>query len=42
MKVAGSNASPEFDDCRKLAKQSGVPLRQVIAEAQAAWWKQRP
>ncbi len=40
MKVAGSSASPEFDDCRELAKRAGVPLRQVLAEAQAVWFTQ--
>lgn len=42
MKVSGSAASPEFDDCRKLALQAGVPLRQIIAEANQAWFNQKP
>jgi uncharacterized protein (TIGR00299 family) protein len=29
-------AAPEFDDCRRLAKQAGVPVRTVLAEAAAA------
>ena len=29
-------ASPEYDDCARLAAQAGVPLREVMAAAQAA------
>jgi uncharacterized protein (DUF111 family) len=29
-------ATPEFDDCRKLALAAGVPVRRVVAEANAA------
>lgn len=29
-------ASPEYDDCARLASQAGVPLREVMAAAQAA------
>jgi uncharacterized protein (TIGR00299 family) protein len=29
-------ASPEFDDCRRLAHRAGVPVRTVLAEAAAA------
>jgi uncharacterized protein (TIGR00299 family) protein len=32
--LAGSvNAAPEFEDCRRLAQQAGVPLKQVMALA---------
>jgi uncharacterized protein (TIGR00299 family) protein len=31
------NAAPEFDDCQRLATQSGVPVKQVYAAAIAAW-----
>jgi uncharacterized protein (TIGR00299 family) protein len=31
------NAAPEFEDCRALAEQAGVPLKQVQAAAVAAW-----
>ena len=31
------NAAPEFEDCRKLAEEAGVPLKQVQAVALAAW-----
>jgi pyridinium-3,5-bisthiocarboxylic acid mononucleotide nickel chelatase len=30
------DASPEFDDCRRLADQAGVPVRTVLTEAAAA------
>ena len=32
--------TPEYDDCRKLAHERGVPLRIVIAEANEAFQKQ--
>ncbi len=28
-----ANASPEYEDCRKLAAQHTVPLKQVMQEA---------
>jgi uncharacterized protein (TIGR00299 family) protein len=31
------NAQPEFEDCRRLASERGVPVKDVIAEALAAW-----
>ena len=38
MKVAGEGSyAPEFEDCRKLAQNAGVPLKQVIAEANLAY-----
>jgi pyridinium-3,5-bisthiocarboxylic acid mononucleotide nickel chelatase len=30
------SATPEYDDCRELAEQNGVPLKQVIEAAKAA------
>jgi hypothetical protein len=39
MKVAAGGASPEYEDCRRIALEKGVPLRQVQAEASAAWLK---
>jgi hypothetical protein len=33
--------TPEYDDCRALAQQFGIPLRAVIAEANEAFAKQR-
>lgn len=31
------NVAPEFDDCQRLAREKSVPLKQVIAAAQAAY-----
>jgi len=33
------NAAPEFDDCRRLAEERAVPLKQVMIAAQAAYLK---
>ncbi|HEX3744090.1 MAG TPA: nickel pincer cofactor biosynthesis protein LarC [Bryobacteraceae bacterium] len=42
MKVAGDGAyAPEYDDCRKLAQESGIALKQIIAEANYAYMKSR-
>jgi uncharacterized protein (DUF111 family) len=30
------NVAPEYEDCRRLAMEKGVPLKQVIIAAQAA------
>jgi pyridinium-3,5-bisthiocarboxylic acid mononucleotide nickel chelatase len=40
MKV-GENGSfaPEYEDCRKLARESGIPLKQILAEASLAYLK---
>ncbi|HEU0123513.1 MAG TPA: nickel pincer cofactor biosynthesis protein LarC [Bryobacteraceae bacterium] len=40
MKVTAQGASPEYDDCRKLAAEQEVPLKKVLAEAQFAYWKE--
>ncbi len=38
IKVAGDGAfAPEFEDCRRLALASGVPLKQILAEASFAY-----
>jgi len=40
IKVSNSGSfSPEYEDCRKLAVEAGVPLRQIMAEANQAYWK---
>jgi uncharacterized protein (TIGR00299 family) protein len=31
------NAAPEFDDCRRLAEEKKVPIKEVIAAALSAW-----
>ncbi|MBM3784810.1 MAG: nickel pincer cofactor biosynthesis protein LarC [Acidobacteria bacterium] len=40
MKVSPQGASPEYDDCRALAEAAGVPLKQILAEAQYAYLKE--
>ena len=35
------NAVPEFDDCLRIAETTGRPLKDVQAEALAAWVGQR-
>jgi uncharacterized protein (DUF111 family) len=47
MKVArdGSqvrNFAPEYEDCRRLAREKGVPLKEVIQKANFAFLKQNP
>lgn len=38
VKVSGDGSfSPEYDDCRKLALSAGVPLKQILAEANFAY-----
>ena len=42
MKVAGHGGyAPEYEDCRKLAMASGLPLRQIVAEANHEYLKNR-
>jgi pyridinium-3,5-bisthiocarboxylic acid mononucleotide nickel chelatase len=31
------HAQPEFEDCRRLSSERGVPVKEVLAEAAAAW-----
>lgn len=44
MKIARSasgevlNASPEYEDCRRIAAGAEVPLKQVMQAAVQAWW----
>ena len=38
MKVAGDGSfAPEYEDCRRLALATGVPLKQILAEASLAY-----
>jgi pyridinium-3,5-bisthiocarboxylic acid mononucleotide nickel chelatase len=40
MKISGDGSfAPEYDDCRKLALDSGIPLKQILAEANLAYLK---
>jgi uncharacterized protein (TIGR00299 family) protein len=42
MKVTGGGSyAPEYEDCRRLAKQSGVALKHIIAEANYAYLNKR-
>jgi uncharacterized protein (TIGR00299 family) protein len=40
MKVSGSGGfAPEYDDCRRIAQERGVPVKEVLAEASLAYLK---
>jgi uncharacterized protein (TIGR00299 family) protein len=40
MKIAEDGSfAPEYEDCHKLARESGVPLKQILAEANLAYLK---
>ncbi len=42
MKVSREgNFAPEYEDCRRLALERGVPLKQILAEANAAFLSNR-
>ena len=39
MKIAENGSfAPEYEDCRKLAREAGVPLKQILAEANLAYF----
>jgi pyridinium-3,5-bisthiocarboxylic acid mononucleotide nickel chelatase len=35
------NATPEYDDCQRIAAAKGIPLKKVLAAATYAFQKQR-
>lgn len=37
-----TNFTPEYEDCRKVALEHGIPVRTVIAEANLAFLTQKP
>ena len=37
IKVGPGRAKAEFDDAARIARRTGVPLREVLARAEAAW-----
>jgi uncharacterized protein (DUF111 family) len=40
VKVAADGSfAPEYEDCRRLAASTGVPLKRILAEAGHAYWK---
>jgi len=39
MKVAENSFAPEYEDCRALARATGAPLKDIIAEANFAYLK---
>jgi uncharacterized protein (DUF111 family) len=40
IKIAENGSfAPEYEDCRKLAREAGVPLKQILAEANIAYLK---
>ncbi len=41
VKIAGGSAKPEFEDCRALAVETGLPLKDIMSAALAAYQKDR-
>jgi len=39
MKIGPYSAKPEHDHLAELAKETGLPLRQLDLEARLAWWR---
>lgn len=40
MKTSPNGCAPEYEDCRRLAHEQKVPLKEILAAATAAWWNQ--
>jgi len=41
VKVASDGSfSPEFEDCRRLALEKGVPVKQILTEVSCRYWEQ--
>ena len=34
---AFQNAAPEYEDCRKVAEEHGIPIKEVMQDALARW-----
>jgi len=41
MKAGGEGFAPEYEDARKIASESGIPLKQILAEASYEYLKKR-
>jgi uncharacterized protein (DUF111 family) len=41
IKFGEHGAAPEYEDCRALARKSGVPLKEILAVATLAWMASR-
>ena len=46
MKIARTNGhvlnvTPEYEDCQRIANERGIPLKQVLAEAEFCFQQQR-
>jgi uncharacterized protein (DUF111 family) len=41
VKAGDHGFAPEYDDARRIASISGVPLKQILAEAAHAYLKQK-
>ena len=40
IKIADDGSfAPEYEDCRKLARETGTPLKQILVEASLAYLK---
>jgi uncharacterized protein (TIGR00299 family) protein len=39
IKVASTGYAPEYEDCRRIARENGVPLKEILSEASFAYLK---